>query len=124
MTKLILVIVITLCQGMKDWQTQTINLSGRHGNKHKFLSKILSNFQNMKGLKQEVSKESKETHTEKNMLRKFFKQLLSNKFAKANKKMNGFIEIQLKMTKPNGDNQKTKQIVVNGQRYSRFLRFS
>ena len=123
MNKLILVIVVQICQGMKDWQTQTINLSGGHGNEHRFLSKILSIFQNINELKKEVSKGSKDTHTG-NMFRKFFKQLLSNKLAKAKKKMNGFIEIQLKKKQPDEDSPKTVPIVVNGQRYSRFLKLS
>ena len=134
MTKLILVIFIALSQCMKDLQTQTINLSGRQEKEHRFLSKILLNFQNVRGLKEEVSNE-RFAKTRIPISRKFFKKLLSNKFARATK--NGFIEIQLEKTQPGRYNSKTNPIVVYGQRYvstnvssnliwepkSRFIRF-
>ena len=123
MTKLILVIVITLCQGMKDLQTQTINLSGIQEQEHRFLSKIMLNFQNIRGPNEDVSN-GRNAKTKGHIFRKFFKQLLSNKFAKVTKKMNGFIEIELQKKQTDGETLKTIPIVVNGQRYSRFVRFS
>ena len=123
MTKLILVIVITLCQGMKDLQTQTINLSGIQEQEHRFLSKIMLNFQKIRGPNEDVSNGTN-AKTKVHMFRKFVKQLLSNKFAKVTKKMNGFIEIELQKKQADGETLKTIPIVVNGQRYSRFIRFS
>ena len=61
--------------------------------------------------------------TKGHIFRKFVKQLLSNKFAKVTKKMNGFIEIELQKKQTDGETLKTIPIVVNGQRYSRFIRF-
>ena len=87
MTKMILVIFIALCQCMKDLQTQTINLSGRREKEHRFLSKILLNFQNVRGLKKEFSIE-RFAKTRSPISRNFFKKLLSNKFARATKKEN------------------------------------
>ena len=127
MAKLILIIVFTICQGMKDLKKQTINLSGGQEQEHRIISKILANIQNIRGLnlKEEVSKERK-AKSRGHIFRKLLKRLLSNTFAKANKKMKGLIEIELKKTQPNGDGHtlKTIPIVVNGQRYSRFIRFS
>ena len=116
MTKLILAIFITLGQCMKDLQTQTINLSGTHEKDHRFLSKVLLNFQNVRGLKEEVSNE-RFAKTRSPISRKFFKKLLSNKFARATKKENVFIEIKLEKTQPGRFNSKTNPIVVYGQRY-------
>ena len=120
-TKLILVIVITLCQGMKDLQTQTVNLSGIQEQEHQLLSKIMPKSQNIRRPKEDVSN-ARNAKTKGHIFRKFVKQLLSDKFAKANKKMNGFIEIELEKTKHQGVTTKEIPIVVNGQRYSRFIR--
>ena len=132
MNKLLLVICIALGQCMKDLQTQTINLSGRREKEHRFLSKILLNFQNVRGLKKEFSIE-RFAKTRSHISRTFFKKLLSNKVSRATKKENGFIEIKLEKTQPGRFNSKTNPIVVYGQRYvssnmiwkpkSRFIRF-
>ena len=123
MPKLILVFVLILSQCRQDLQEQTIDLSGRQEKENGYLSNILINCKIIRGLKEDVSQE-RNAKNGGHILRKFLKQLLSNKFAKVNKKKNGSIEIVIKKTQPHEDTQKTIPIVVNDKSYSRFIRFS
>ena len=116
MTKLILVIFIALGQCMKDMQTQTINLSGRQEKEQRFLLTFLLNFQNVGGLNKDISTE-RYANTRSHISRKFFKKPLSNRYARATKKEDGFIELQLKMTQLDGGTLKTMPIIVYGQGY-------